>query len=119
VALWLVFVLGPQRLRAAASRWQPVDVTSFVRASGGFMARVLRPAVAGQQLFVNFFNDVRRRVGLPPNGEPVWDWMNAQRALPAPDLDRLHDLHDKVMRGRRVDLPVLQTLLVRARATLS
>ena len=119
VALWLVFVLGPQRLRAAASGWQPVDITSFVRASGGFMARVLRPAVAGQQLFVNFFNDVRRRVGLPPNGEPVWDWMNAQRALPAPDLDRLHDLHDKVMRGRRVDLPVLQTLLVRARAALS
>jgi len=118
VGLWLVFVLGPQRLRAAASGWHPVDVTSFVRASGGFMARVLRPSVAGQQLFANFFNDVRRRVGLPVNGAPVWDWMNANRALPAADMDKLRELHGKVLHGRRVDLPVLQTLLVQARGAL-
>ena len=119
LGLWLVFILGPQRLRAAASGWHSVDVTSFVRASGGFMARVLRPSVAGQQLFANFFNDVRRRVGLPVNGAPVWDWMNANRALPAADMDRLRELHGKVLRGRRVDLPVLQTLLVQARGVLS
>jgi hypothetical protein len=119
LGLWLVFVLGPQRLRAAASGWHPVDVTSFVRASGGFMARVLRPSVAGEQLFANFFNDVRRRVGLPINGAPVWDWMNAHRALPTADMDRLRELHGKVLRGRRVDLPVLQTLLVQARGALT
>jgi Domain of unknown function (DUF4350) len=118
VALWLAFVLGPQRLRAAASGWNPVDVTSFVRASGGFMARVLRPSVVGQQLFANFFNDVRRRVGLPIDGAPVWDWMNANRALPGPQMDELRELHDKAMRGRRIDLPILQTLLVQARGTL-
>jgi hypothetical protein len=118
VGLWLAFVLGPQRLRSAASGWNPVDVTSFVRASGGFMARVLRPSVVGQQLFANFFNDVRRRVGLPIDGAPVWDWMNANRALPGPQMDKLRELHDKVMHGRRVDLPVLQTLLVQARGAL-
>ncbi|HEY4366273.1 MAG TPA: DUF4350 domain-containing protein [Steroidobacteraceae bacterium] len=118
VGLWLVFVLGPQRLRVAASGWHPVDITSFVRASGGFMARVLRPSVAGQQLFTNFFNDVRRRVGLPVDGAPVWDWMNAHRALPEAEMDRLRELHGKVLRGRRVDLPALQTLLVEARGAL-
>ncbi|NJO35034.1 MAG: hypothetical protein HC869_19885, partial [Rhodospirillales bacterium] len=41
LALWLVFVLGAAALRAAMSAWNPLDVTSFVRATGGFMARVL------------------------------------------------------------------------------
>jgi hypothetical protein len=36
-------------------------VTSFVRATGGFMARVLRPAAAARQLFANFFNEIRSR----------------------------------------------------------
>jgi hypothetical protein len=40
LALWLVFVLGPRRLRGAMDSWNPLDVTSFVRATGGFMARV-------------------------------------------------------------------------------
>ncbi|MGH8240058.1 MAG: DUF4350 domain-containing protein, partial [Steroidobacteraceae bacterium] len=55
LGLWLVFVLGPRRLRGVTRAWNPLDVTSFVRATGGFMARVLRPAAAGQRLFANFF----------------------------------------------------------------
>lgn len=118
LGLWLLFVLSSQRLRPALSKWHPVDITGFVRATGGFMARVLRPAVVGQQLFANFFNDTRLRMGLPPNGEPLWDWLSLQTTVPPQDVQRLQDLHVKVQNGRRVDLLRLHNLLVRVRAAL-
>jgi hypothetical protein len=118
LGLWLVFVLSSQRLRPAVSKWAPVDITGFVRATGGFMARVLRPAIVGQQLFANFFNDTRIRMGLPPNGEPIWDWLSVQTAVASEDVQRLRELHAKVQHGRRVDLLRLHNLLVRVRTAL-
>lgn len=118
LGLWLVFVLSSQRLRPAVSNWNPVDITGFVRATGGFMARVLQPAAVGQQLFANFFNDTRMRIGLPPNGAPVWDWLNVHAAVSAQDIERLQHLHAKVRQGRRVDLSQLHNLLVRLRTAL-
>jgi hypothetical protein len=118
LALWFVFVLGPRRLRAAIADWNPVDVTSFVRATGGFMARVLKPAAAGQRLFANFFNEIRNRLGLTPDGAPVWDWLAAQAALPVADLERLQQLHARMMERRRIDLSELYNLLARVRASL-
>ena len=63
-------------------------MTSFVRATGGFMARVLRPAAAGQRLFANFFNEIRSRLGLTPDGAPLWDWLAGHAVIAAADLDR-------------------------------
>lgn len=118
LGLWLVFVLGPQRLRPAATGWNPVDITSFVRASGGFMGRVLQPATVAQQLFVNFFNEVRRQIGLPENGAPVWDWMTQRGTIAAKDVEKLRELHGRVLRQRRIDLPQLQNLLAQVRSNL-
>jgi hypothetical protein len=115
LGLWLVFVLGSQRLRSATSRWSPVDITTFVRATGGFMARVLKPASAGLRLIENFFDDVRRRAGLTEGDEPVWDWL---RAHAGEHVAALRKIHDDAMRGRRIDLPRLQNLLVQLRACL-
>jgi hypothetical protein len=119
LGLWLVFVLGSQRLRALDSRWQPIDITSFVRASGGFLARVLQPATAAQQLFTNFFNDLRRRTGQPVNGAPLWDWLASRSSVAASDLQQLRDLHQRAQRGRRIDLPKLQNLLIHVRRQLT
>lgn len=119
LALWLVFVLGPRRLRGATSGWNPLDVTSFVRATGGFMARVLRPAAAGQQLFANFFNEIRSRLGMTPDGAPLWDWLAAHAVIPAADLNRMQDLHQRVAERRRVDLAELYNLIARVRAQLN
>ncbi|HEY0940217.1 MAG TPA: DUF4350 domain-containing protein [Steroidobacter sp.] len=119
LGLWLLFVIGSQRLRPAQSRWNPVDITGFVRATGGFMARVVRPAAAGQQMIANFFNDARKRLGLVTDGSPVWDWLRSQATVSREDVDRLHTLHAKVQRGRRVDLEQLHNLLVRLRAELN
>jgi hypothetical protein len=117
--LWLVFVIGAQRLRPAQSSWSPVDITGFVRATGGFMARVMRPATVGQQMIANFFNDTRKRLGLPTDGTPVWEWLSTHAAVSARDLERLQVLHAKVQQGRRVDLAQLHNLLVRMRAALN
>jgi hypothetical protein len=119
LGLWLVFVIGAQRLRPAQSSWNPVDLTSFVRATGGFMARLMRPPAAGQQMIANFFNDTRARLGLPIDGAPVWDWLRAQPVVPAEDVEQLQMLHARVQSGRRVDLTQLHNLLVRIRAALN
>jgi hypothetical protein len=119
LGLWLVFVLGSQRLRPARSNWNPVDITAFVRATGGFMARVMRPATVGQQMIANFFNDARKRVGLPADGSPMWDWLSAQTVVSEQDVERLRALHAKVQQGRRVNLSQLHNLLIRLRAALN
>jgi hypothetical protein len=119
LVLWLVFVLGPRRLRCAMSDWNPLDVTSFVRATGGFMARVLRPAAAGQRLFANFFNEIRSRLGMTPDGAPLWDWLAAHAVIPAADLKLMQDLHQRVAEQRRVDLAELHNLIARVRAQLN
>jgi hypothetical protein len=119
LGLWLLFVIGSQRLRPAQSSWNPVDLTSFVRATGGFMARVMRPAAAGQQMIANFFNDARKQQGLPADGMPVWDWLRAQPVFSSEDIDRLQTLHAKVQSRERVDLSQLHNLLARLRAALN
>jgi hypothetical protein len=119
LALWLVFVLGPRRLRGTTRTWNPLDVTSFVRATGGFMARVLRPAGAGQQLFANFFNEIRGRLGLAADGAPLWEWLAGHAVIPAADLDRLQELHRRIAARRRVDIAELHNLIARVRALLT
>jgi hypothetical protein len=119
LALWLVFVLGPRRLRGASDSWNPLDVTSFVRATGGFMARVLRPAAAARQLFANFFNEIRSRLGMTTDGAPLWDWLAARSVIPAAELNRMQELHRRVVERRHVDLVELHNLIARVRAQLN
>lgn len=119
LGLWLVFVLGPRRLRGATRAWNPLDVTSFVRATGGFMARVLRPAAAGQRLFANFFNEIRSRLGLTPDGAPLWDWLAGHAVIPVADLNRLQELHQRLATRRRIDVAELHNLIARIRAQLN
>jgi hypothetical protein len=118
-ALWLVFVLGPRRLLGTPRGWNPLDVTSFVRATGGFMARVLRPAAAGQRLFANFFNEIRGRLGLALDGAPMWDWLAGHAVIATADLDRLQELHAQVAARRSVNLAELHNLVARVRAQLN
>lgn len=119
LGMWLLFVIGSQRLRPAQSSWNPVDITGFVRATGGFMARVMRPAAAGQQMIANFFNDARKRLGLVIDGSPLWDWLRAQTVVSSEDVERLQTLYAKVQHGGRVDLTQLHNLLTRLRAALN
>ena len=118
VFLWFVFVLGVQRLSARFRDWNPADVTAFVAMSGEFFASILPPAAAGARLFENFFNRIRRRLNLPPDGSPVWEWLTAQAGVSHTDLAQLRRLHARIQAGRRVDLLRLQTILSQMQGNL-
>jgi hypothetical protein len=118
IVLWLLFVLGWQRLRPAAGEWNPIDITHSIGITGEFFAGALSPAAAGARLFENFFNSVRRNLGLPEDGRPVWEWLAADARTGAADLAALERLYAGTQAGRRVDLIKLQNLTSRILGTL-
>jgi hypothetical protein len=118
VLLWFVFVLGVQRLRMRSREWNPVDATAFVAMSGEFLASALPAEAVGARLCANFFNSIRRRLGLRLDGGPVWDWLFAQAGVALGDLAELRRLHGRIETGRRVDLLRLQNLLSRLQGNL-
>ena len=113
IVLWLLFVLGWQRLRPAAGDWNPIDVTHSIGITGQFFAGALTPTAAGARVFENFFNAVRRNLGLPQDGLPVWEWLAADARTGAADLTALEQLYARTQAGRRVDLIKLQNLTSR------
>ena len=111
VLLWLVFVLGVQRLRAHINNWRPADVTAFVGTSGDFFAATLTPAAAANRMLANFFNSIRRRLGAAEDGVPMWEWLASQAAVPLDEVTELRELHRRVQDGRGFDLTRLHNLL--------
>jgi hypothetical protein len=115
--LWLVFVVSSQPLRSQHVRWEPLDVGAFVRATGGFMARVLTPAAAARRLFENFFADIRRAVGMT-HSEIPWEWLHSQAQLPSAQLEEMQALYSRAHAGGKLDVVRLQNLLTEARSLL-
>jgi hypothetical protein len=111
VLLWLLFILGVQRLRAHVNSWRPADVTALVSTSGDFLAATLTPATAANRMLANFFNLIRRRLGAAEDGAPMWEWLSSQATVPLNDVTELRELHRQVQRGARFELPRLQNLL--------
>jgi hypothetical protein len=109
--LWLVFVLGWQRLRPETDRWEPADVTNFIKVTGEFIAGRVAPDSVARRLCGNFFNTLRKRLALPANGEPVWDWLATQASVPGADLEQLRLLHQRAQAGQRVNLVTLHNCL--------
>ena len=117
LALWLVFIVSSQPLRSRTARWDPLDVSTFVRATGGFLARVLTPAATARRLFENFFDDVRRAADIGEDELP-WEWMRSQAQLPGDQLEELQSIHQRARQGAKLNLIRLQNLLTEARAVL-
>ena len=116
--LWLVFVLGPRPLRGALDPWHAVDETALLEASARFYSVAVDPADARRSLFENFFNGLRRRIGLSPNGQPVWDWLSLQAAITTAQRSELQDLYARVCAQERVSLPRLHNFLIRLQGQL-
>ncbi|HEY1724238.1 MAG TPA: DUF4350 domain-containing protein [Steroidobacteraceae bacterium] len=111
VLLWLAFVLGPLRPVTTYSPWQPVDETALISASGRFFSGVVTRPEAARRLLANFFDGLRRRLHMSENGEPLWDWLEAQAAVSLPERRRLQDLYARSRADERVDLTQLHNLL--------
>jgi hypothetical protein len=111
VLLWLAFVVGPLPLRTAFSPWRPVDETALIDASGRFYASAVSRADAARRLFDNFFNRLRRRLSLPENGEPLWEWLGSQGVVEREQRVELQALYARMSARQRLNLTRLQNLL--------
>jgi uncharacterized protein DUF4350 len=118
ILLWFVFVLGVQHLAVHANNWRPPDITAFVATSGEFFASTITPVAAGARLLANFFNGIRRRLGLPEDGLPVWEWLASQATVPLSEVQQLRRMQARIDDGRRVDLTRLQNLLVKVQGKI-
>ena len=98
--LWLSWVLGATRLRIPTTRDPVPREAELVRATGGFLARVLTPAAAARRMFDHF---LRR-----------WPWplLERQPRVAAADLAQLKAWYSQ-LGGSRVPLTDLHNLLVR------
>ena len=119
IFLWLLFVVGSQRLRRAKDPVRPIDDTALLQASAAFFANILPPSAAGLRLLEHFFNDLRRRLGLPPNGQPLWDWLEAHGGCSRESLAELRRFHERAQSGRRLNLSRLHLLLHQLAGTLA
>lgn len=110
--LWLVFVLGPQRPRQQPDRWRAPAETALLEAGGRFYTLAVDPHDAARVMFRGFFDRLRRRIGLPENGEPPWEWLDERGALSAPEREELQARYARVCARERVSLPKLHNFLL-------
>ncbi|MBS0396971.1 MAG: hypothetical protein JSR54_20295, partial [Proteobacteria bacterium] len=111
VAVWLVLVVGTQALRPAPAGPAPRDDTAWLATTAGYFANALAPALAGRRLLEHFANGLRRRLALPEDGVPPWDWLEADARIAPSELERLRAFDARLAAGRRVDVAALDRLL--------
>jgi hypothetical protein len=113
-ALWLCWVLGSAKLRLLATRTPVPREAELVRATGGFLARVLTPDAGARGLFEHFF----RRIGahLPPSrakSGPPWDLLESHPGITSKDLRHLKGWYADACAARRVPLRRLHNLILK------
>ncbi len=119
-ALWFTWVLGGTRLRLPPMRRNAPREVELVRATGGFLARVLRPAAAARRMFEQFFARLRaltRRGGT--DGSPPWEWLEEHPRLTREDVLQLKEWYAGAYSDQRVPLARLHNLMVRTERRLA
>jgi hypothetical protein len=104
--LWLTWVLGATRLRMPATRTPVPREAELVRATGGFLARVLSPAAAARRMFDRF---LRRW---------PWELLEHQPRIASADLQQLKSWYSQLDTSR-VPLTQLHNLIVRINRQLN
>lgn len=102
ILLWLAWVVGSTRLRVPVARARAPREADLVRATGGFLARVLSPDAAARRLFDHLFERV-----------PSWDYLERHPRVTRADLEQLKRWHEDARASRKVPLRKLQNVLVR------
>jgi uncharacterized protein DUF4350 len=105
-ALWLAWVLGATRLRVPVTRAPVPREAELVRATGGFLARVLSPNAAARRMFDRF---LRRW---------PWDLLERQPRIPSADLQQLKAWYSQ-LDAARIPLARLHNLIVRINRQLN
>lgn len=120
IAMWLVWVVGGTRLRLPQLRLPAPREAELVRATGGFLARALRPAAAAERMFEHFFRRlaVRSRRGAAPHTSR-WEWLEQHPRLRPSDVRQLKQWYTRACAGERVPLARLHNLMVRTERQLA
>lgn len=118
IGLWLIWVLGGTRLPPPAAAPATVREQSFISATGNFFARVVDRRRIARRMMANFFNELRRGLGLPVDGKPLWPWMRGIATLEPGLLERVEALDARVAAGKRVNLIELHNRLQQLRKQL-
>ncbi len=108
VAVWLSWVLGAMALVRTVPRRSAPDEAGLVRATGGFLARVVSPAAAAARMAELFV----QRVG-------GWDALARHPRLAQSDLLQLRAWCAAAQAQRRVPLVRLHNLIVKIEGQLS
>jgi hypothetical protein len=119
-ALWLTWVLGGTRLRLQKARSRAPREAELVRATGGFLARVLRPAAAARRMFEHFFARLRARTRHGrQDADPPWEWLEQHPRLAPEDVRQLKVWYAGAYSDQRVPLTRLHNLIVRTERRLA
>jgi len=119
-ALWVTWVLGGTRLRLPRLRRRAPRELELVRATGGFLARVVRPAGAARRMFVHFFARLRALTHrASQDGDPPWEWLKQHPRLQRADVLQLKEWYAEAYRDQRVPLRQLHNLIVRMERQLA
>jgi hypothetical protein len=118
-AVWLTWVLGSTRLRLPPAAPRAPREVELVRVTGGFLARVLRPAAAARRMFELFFARLGGRTRRGRDAGPAWDWLEASPRLSAGELRQLKEWYAAAYSDRRVPLARLHNLIVQTERRLA
>jgi hypothetical protein len=111
-AVWLTWVLGSTRLRLPAQGARAPRELELVRITGGFLARVLRPAAAARRMFELFFARLSARLPHGRAAGPAWELLESSPRLPRADVQQLRDWYAAAYSEQRVPLARLHNLIV-------
>lgn len=118
-AVWLTWVLGGTQLRLATQRARAPREIELVRITGGFLARVLRPAAAARRMFELFFARLGARTSRAGNDGPNWELLESSPRLARAEVQQLRDWYAAAYSEQRVPLVRLHNLLVHTERRLA
>jgi uncharacterized protein DUF4350 len=113
LALWLAWVLGSTRLRVPRVRTAAPREADLVRATGGFLARVLTSDQAARRMFENFVQRLSSPAVAADATFSAWAYLERHPRVRAADVEQLQRWYADACAGQRVPLPRLHNLIVR------
>jgi hypothetical protein len=113
IGLWLAWVVGSTRLRVPVARIPAPREEDLVRATGGFLSRVLRADAAARRLFDHLFQRVSTyMLDLEDDTDP-WKYLERHPRVARADIEQLRVWYADARASRRVPLRKLQNVMVR------
>lgn len=119
LGFWLLYIVGSSnRLLDPQPPARALRQSDFLEATGGFIHRHTSRDATGLWMFRSWFNDLRRHMGLQPNGEPLWPELAQLTTLDKRLLARMQRQYRLLSAGHSVNLIDLHNTIRQARKTI-